>query len=141
MFGVLNSINMIIFDWVMGLAYPLTLVTALIFFFLQEEQNYSEVSAATPVALNLASANTMHVLNLDQAGGFIAIYAAYVIAWGKNRKAWKYGQDVAMEEDPVMKEEAAAEEEIAAEEEVAVEGEGEEVVATEEEPVIFAWKA
>jgi len=40
MFGVLNSINMIIFDWVLGFAYPLTLVTALIFFFLQAEQNY-----------------------------------------------------------------------------------------------------
>jgi len=138
MFGVLNSINMIIFDWVMGLAYPLTLVTALTFFFLQEEQNYAEVSKTTPVAANVTAANMMHQLTASEVGGFIAIYAGYVIAWGKNQKAWKYGQEVAMEEDPVMEEEAAVEEEIAVEEE-ALAGEGEEAaVATEEEPVIFA---
>jgi hypothetical protein len=40
MVGILNDINIIIFDWVMGLAYPLTIGTALIMWIFALDDSY-----------------------------------------------------------------------------------------------------
>ncbi len=42
MFGVLNEINMMLFDWVMGVAYPITLFTAALMYMFAENDVYVE---------------------------------------------------------------------------------------------------
>ena len=44
MFGVLNEINMMIFDWAMGLAYPVTMGTAMLFWYLSAEDQFTETA-------------------------------------------------------------------------------------------------
>ena len=44
MFGVLNEINMMIMDWAMGLAYPVTMGTAMLFWYLAAEDQYTETA-------------------------------------------------------------------------------------------------
>ncbi len=44
MLGVLNEVNMMIMDWAMGLAYPVTMGTAMLFWYLAAEDQYTETA-------------------------------------------------------------------------------------------------
>ncbi len=102
MLGVLNEINMMLMDWVMGLAYPVTMGVAMLFWYLAAEDQYTETAKLNS---NIGVAVTLTNLIKSELTATFGILAAWAVTFGSNYTVWKYGQEFAMMSEP--EEEAA----------------------------------
>ena len=88
MLGVMNELNMMIMDWAMGLAYPVTMGVAMLFWYLAAEDQYTE-TAKNNANIGIAQ-NFTGFIKYEIASTF-GILAAWAVTFGSNYTVWKYG--------------------------------------------------